>query len=112
MVFSEGVSLWEATLSVIAQAAPREIEVCGCCVVSLSGVPPCLGSGGVLIRDPGGCMPVWRTVQGGLALSPEGSCRDITADLTRTYSGRCIEVNGTGLGERSIESLWRIQLSI
>ena len=41
-----------------------------------------------------------------------GSCRDITADLTRTYSGRCIEVNGTGLGERSIESLWRIQLSI
>jgi len=29
-------------------------------------------SGGSLIRGPGGCRPEWQTVQGGLALGPEG----------------------------------------
>ena len=41
-----------------------------------------------------------------------GSCRDITADLTRTYSGRCMESDGTGLGDRAIESLRRIHLLV
>ena len=42
-----------------AEAASREIEVCGCCVVSLSGWLPCLGSGGWLSRDPGdACLTV------------------------------------------------------
>ena len=64
--------------------------------------------------DPSGSLRRWEmaSLRARDGLEIVGSCRDITADLTRTYSGRCIEVNGTGLGERAIESLWRIQLSV
>ena len=36
----------------------------------------------------------------------------ISRDLTRTYSGRCMEWDRTGLGDRAIESLRRIHLLI
>ena len=54
---------------------------------------------------------VGRTVQGGLARGPEGVAV-ISRDLTRTYSGRCMEWDWTGLGDRAIESLRRIHLLI
>jgi hypothetical protein len=46
----------------------------------------------------------WRGVQKGVAV--------ISRDLTRTYSGRCMEWDRTGLGDRAIESLRRIHLLI
>ena len=52
-----------------------------------------------------------RTVQGGLARGPE-VVAVISRDLTRTYSGRCMEWDRTGLGDRAIESLRRIHLLI
>ena len=61
----------------------------------VSGEPPCLGSGGWLIRGPGvACLSgkrsrvAWRGVQKGVAV--------ISRDLTRTYSGRCMECIGLG----------------
>jgi len=49
-------------------------------------------------------------VQGGLARGPEGGVAVISRDLTRTYSGKCMECDRTGLCDLAIESLRRIRL--
>ena len=75
----------------------------------VSGEPPCLGSGGWLIRGPGvACLSgkrsrvAWRGVQ-------KGSCRDITGPYPYIL-GKMYGVYWTGLGDRAIESLRRIHL--
>ena len=69
-----------------------------------------IGNGIVIVPTPQGRFDVGRLLPFAYGTVRSLGVAVISRDLTRTYSGKCMECDRTGLGGLAIESLRRIRL--